>query len=69
VKANTAAFVLAVLLMGIVAFWVGVLVANIFPGLLMEPLELLIDTAAAIGTIGAVVVALWQLHRSKRLMC
>jgi hypothetical protein len=44
------------------SFWVGVLFSRIFPGLDEKPLKSLIDTAIAIGTVGAVVVALWQLN-------
>jgi hypothetical protein len=48
-----------------VSFWIGVLWVNIFPGLHTEPLKMLIDTAVAVGTIGAVVVALWQLNSQR----
>jgi hypothetical protein len=57
-KPTNAAMTVAVLVTGSVAFWCGVLFANIFPGFKEEPAKLLIDTAVAVGTIGAVVVAL-----------
>jgi hypothetical protein len=50
-----------VLLTIVVSFWVGALCANIFPGFDEKPLKLLVDTLVAIGTIGAVMVALWQM--------
>jgi hypothetical protein len=49
-----------VLVTVVVSFWVGVLFASIFPRFDVEPIKLLIDTAVAIGTVGAVVVALRQ---------
>lgn len=49
-----------VLITVVVSFWVGALVANILPGMHIEYAKLLIDTAIAIGTIGAVIVALRQ---------
>ena len=57
-KPQNAALMLTVLLCVPVSFWVGVLFANIFPGLNERAVHFLIDTAVAIGTIGAVVVAL-----------
>src|SRR5579859_5437776 len=60
-KSNTAAFVLAIVVASAVCFWGGVLIANIIPGLHPEPAKMVIDTAVAVGTIGAVIVALWQI--------
>jgi hypothetical protein len=57
-KPTNAAMTVVVLVTGSVAFWCGVLFANIFPGFNEKPATLLIDTAVAVGTIGAVVVAL-----------
>lgn len=56
-----------VLVTVVVSFWIGVLFANAFPRLSVEPLHLLIDTLVAAGTIGAVVVALWQLRLQKKM--
>jgi hypothetical protein len=53
--------VLWVLVVVVVSFWVGVIYANVFPGLNEKPLKMLIDTAVAIGTVGAVIVALRQM--------
>jgi hypothetical protein len=46
-----------------VSFWVGVIVARILPD--GDPKQL-IDLAIAVGTIGAVVVALWQSGQGRR---
>jgi hypothetical protein len=42
-----------------VSFWVGVIFARIFPHWDTEFVKLLIDTATAVGTVGAVIVALF----------
>jgi hypothetical protein len=55
-----------VLVTVVVSFWVGVLFAHIVPGLDEKPLKMLIDTAIAVGTIGAVVVALSQSEQGRR---
>jgi hypothetical protein len=49
-----------------VAFFVGLLVGNIFPGLSTEPLKLLVELGVAVGTIGAVIVALGQTRAARR---
>jgi hypothetical protein len=54
-----------VLLTVVVSFWVGALFAAIFPGLNEKPLKLLIDTCVAVGTIGAVIVALQQMSMQR----
>jgi hypothetical protein len=51
---------LVALVVCVVSFWVGVLVAGIFPGWHLEPAKLIIDTAVAVGTVSAVIVALQQ---------
>jgi hypothetical protein len=66
VKPTNAALTFAVLVSVAVSFWVGVLFANIFPGLNERPVKMFIDTAIAIGTIGAVIVALWQSSQGRR---
>ena len=50
----------------IASFWLGVIFANIFPGLDEKPIRIFTDTAIAIGTIGAVIVALWQSAAGRR---
>jgi hypothetical protein len=65
-RTHTAGFVFAVLISIFVSFWVGVLFANVFPGLNEKPIKLLLDTAVAVGTIGAVIVALWQSGQGRR---
>jgi hypothetical protein len=65
-NSRTAGFILAVLISIVVSFWVGVLFANIFPGLNERPIKLLLDSAVAAGTIGAVMVALWQSGQGRR---
>lgn len=56
-KPTNAALALAVLVSVVVSFWVGVIFARIFP---YGDARFLIDLAVAFGTVGAVIVALWQ---------
>jgi hypothetical protein len=55
-----------VLITVVVSFWVGALVAILLPATNIEYAKLLIESAIAIGTIGAVIVALRQGARGQR---